>query len=363
MTLIFLLFPPALMTNLFHIHNALIVELLKITIFALAATWIVRHVSGIRFNIGLLIIILLISLELMTVTTSYGRSMSDMLYAVLYLAPLYLLLTRTHTPYIPSPLITYAYLAVLGLSVVFVMINPSVEVGRKLVYPILISGPHTSSYSLMLLFLFFFYCFRLELVSRRQLIAVGVIILILLMGYKARNAIFGMLLFTTSYLFFISRFSTKLQNLILFFGAVIAGSMLMIILDGFSLDWNTMSSGRLASWGERIDILQGYDMATFLFGQGYGADLMKTTQWWWSEKASHNDFLSMLFNGGFILFMLMNLFLLKLYGRADPFQKAMLVFLVVTSITNTGLLGRPIQFLFFCLIFMLAGYPRHKGTA
>jgi hypothetical protein len=157
-----------------------------------------------------------------------------------------------------------------------------------------------------------------------------------------------------TYFFTKSHFSKDLKYIFVYtiIVFVLVGTWL---LNGFfSPDWNEISSGRIFAWAERITILQNYDLKVLLFGQGYGADIMKTKQWWWEAKASHNDFISIIFNSGLISLILFFMIFLSLFKKANSFQKAMLVFLFITSATNTGLLGRPIQFLIFCFIYILA---------
>jgi O-antigen ligase len=176
----------------------------------------------------------------------------------------------------------------------------------------------------------------------------------ILFGYKARNAELAFILFFVSFYFFESKYSTSLRSTIFFMSSIFFIIFIFLINGFFTLDWNEISSGRLLSWNERINILISYDFGTLFFGQGYGADIMKTKQWWWDEKPSHNDFLSLIFNSGLLSFLLFIIIFYKLFKNANSFQKSLIIFIIITSTTNTGYLGRPIQFLYLIIIYLLS---------
>jgi hypothetical protein len=185
-------------------------------------------------------------------------------------------------------------------------------------------------------------------------IVISLITVFILFGYKARNAELAFILFFISFYFFESKYSTSLKSTIFFVSSIFFIIFIFLINGFFTLDWNEISSGRLLSWNERISILINYDFGTLFFGQGYGADIMKTKQWWWDEKPSHNDFLSLIFNSGLLSLTLFIIILVKLFKEGNNFQKALIIFIIITSLTNTGYLGRPIQYLYLCIIYIIA---------
>lgn len=349
LTIILFLSPLVLLDDLFSIQNDLLLNILKIFIFTLSLSLISFKEI---FKSKLYLLILTFSLYVILITLIYRQS-SDILYSILYVIP-FLLLTNKSDLSINNKKLIFYFSIIIFLSLIYVIIMPHEIVAGKSVLAFLVNGPHTSTYSLLIFYFLFFIFYKNNYISKYLFIVISLITVFILFGYKARNAELAFILFFISFYFFESRYSTSLRNTIFFMSSIFFIIFIFLINGFFTLDWNEISSGRLLSWNERINILINYDFDTLFFGQGYGADIMKTKQWWWDEKPSHNDFLSLIFNSGLLSFLLFIIIFYKLFNNANSFQKSLIIFIIITSVTNTGYLGRPIQFLYLIIIFLFS---------
>lgn len=346
--IILFLSPLVLLDDLF-IQNESFLNILKILIFSLALVLIsFKEILNSKLNL----LISIFTLYIFIITLIY-RDSTNILYSILYVIP-FLLLTNKSNLFIKNKMLMLYFLIILFLSFFYVLIMPHEIVAGKSVLAFLVNGPHTSTYSFVIFYFLFFIYYKNNCISKYLFIIITLITVFILFGYKARNAELAFILFFLSFYFFESKYSNSIK-IVIFYLILVFSIILIFLLNGFYiLDWNEISSGRLYSWTERINILLNYDFNTLFFGQGYGADLMKTKQWWWDEKPSHNDFLSLIFNSGLISFFLFILILFKLFIKANSFQKSLLIFIMITSLTNTGYLGRPIQFLYLILIYLFS---------
>lgn len=355
LTIILFLSPLVLLDDLFSIQNDLLLNILKIFIFVLSLA-LLPFKNIFKYKLNLLILIF--SIYIVFITLIYRQS-SDILYSILYVIPFLLLTNKSNLSINNKKLILY-FSMIMFLSLIYVIIMPHEIVAGKSVLAFLVNGPHTSTYSLLIFYFLFFIFYKNNYISKYLFIVVSLITVFILFGYKARNAELAFILFFVSFYFFESKYSDSLKNTI-FFVLLIFFIIFIFLINGFfTLDWNEISSGRLLSWNERINILANYDFNTLFFGQGYGADIMKTKQWWWDEKPSHNDFLSLIFNSGLLSLILFIIILVKLFKEGNSFQKALIIFIIITSLTNTGYLGRPIQFLYLLIIYLFSNILSKK---
>ena len=356
LTIILFLSPFVLLDDLLSVQNDLLLNILKIFIFTLSLS-LIPFKNIFKYKLNLLIVIF--TLYIIFITLIYRQS-SDILYSILYVIP-FLLLTNKSDLSINNKKLIYYFSIIMFLSLVYVIIMPHEIVAGKSVLAFLVNGPHTSTYSLLIFYFLFFIFYRNDYISKYLFIVISLITVFILFGYKARNAELAFILFFISFYFFESKYSTSLRSTIFFISSIFFIIFIFLINNFFTLDWNEISSGRLYSWKERVQILSNYDFNKLFFGQGYGADMMKTRQWWWEEKASHNDFLSLIFNSGLLSFLLFIIIFYKLFKDANSFQKSLIIFILVTSFTNTGFLGRPIQFLYLCIIYVISNNISKKN--
>ena len=349
LTIILFLSPLVLLDDLLFIKNDLLSNSLKIFIFSLSLT-LVPFKNIFKYKLNLFILIF--SLYIVFITMIY-RPSADILYSILYIIP-FLLLTNKSNLFINNTKLIVYFSIVIFLSLIYVLLMPHEIIAGKSVLAFLVNGPHTSTYSLLIFYFLFFIFYKDNLISKYLFIIISLITVFILFGYKARNAELAFILFFISFYFFESKYSNSLRYTIFFIISIFLIIFIFLLNGFFTLDWNEISSGRLLSWNERINILANYDFSTLIFGQGYGADIMKTKQWWWDEKPSHNDFLSLIFNSGLLSLIFIIIVLTKLFKEGNSFQKALIIFIIITSLTNTGYLGRPIQYLYLCIIYIIA---------
>ena len=137
----------------------------------------------------------------------------------------------------------------------------------------------------------------------------------------------------------------------------------LVSLDNFS-NLDTLSSGRLENYIERLNLLSSRDILAVLFGTGPGSDWLVTDIWWWAGKDSHNDFIHVLLEGGIVALIALVVFIAsiaKFHGAASfPYLFA----LVSSSAISNALLERPaIIPLFFLALALRLSYEEAMRTA
>jgi hypothetical protein len=108
-----------------------------------------------------------------------------------------------------------------------------------------------------------------------------------------------------------------------------------------SVSWNTLSSGRLLAWNDRIAVVDGEPTSKLLLGGGIGAGTISTSAWNGALKSSHEDFLTILIDDGFITLAAYTLFvgcLLRIGGRETW---PAIIALVSGSAISNALFERP----------------------
>lgn len=352
--LIVFLMPFVLLSDMFFITQDLTKNILKICVFLLII-FLIPKKELFRKKIRYYIIYLL-SLSVLFPTIII-RETIESAYAILYILPFSLLfIPASKVPKISKRQAIYTVILFFSI-LIFVTIMPKEIDNARTIFYILVSGPHTSTYSIIIIYYFIYIAYLEKCIGKNTFIVISIIMLYLVAGYRARNAELGLFFFVMTYAFNKSRFNHSSKYVILFVFSTFLILALYIFLSNSTLttsDLNLISNGRIFAWSERLTMLQNTDIYSLLFGEGYGADFKVTKQWWWAEKPSHNDFLSIIFNAGLLGFSLLIILLLNLYKNANSFQRALIMFLIATSMTNTGLLGRPIQMLYFMYVYMLA---------
>ena len=209
---------------------------------------------------------------------------------------------------------------------------------------------HNSAYLVVLLFFSFVY-------QKRTLSYFALFVtFILVLLYQVRTVQVAFFLLVLFYLYFHIN-NQKIRTIFIFSFSI--SIVLMIIYLYFNFDYNTInkfSSGRLFVWQERIDILYQRNFLEIIFGTGYGSDSFFTNQWIYKKEPSnsHNDFLTLIFNGGLVSLLLFLFILYQIVKEDIVF--GLLIF--ITSFLSNGFLFRPIHliYLFFLWKFMCANY-------
>ena len=107
-------------------------------------------------------------------------------------------------------------------------------------------------------------------------------------------------------------------------------------------DFIRITSGRTAMYAEKMHFLSSNNFSEWLFGRGFGSDLMISDVWWWAEKGSHNDFLTFLTENG-IVFLVVFVLLIVTILKSIPnrYGRVLLAFALITSLISNGYLVRP----------------------
>src|SRR5690606_1006869 len=95
-----------------------------------------------------------------------------------------------------------------------------------------------------------------------------------------------------------------------------------------SFDLNEYSSGRVTMYEAKWEMLKNYSITDYMFGEGRGADFIRTDDWWYEKKNSHNDFLTFLIENGvpYVLF-----FILLLCSLVPTKKKLNIIFASILS--------------------------------
>jgi len=356
--LILIICAPLVLLNAFSlITNELILSVLKFFLVGIGILLIPFQSYKIKNKLDLYLYIFIFYIVILTIV---NRSFIEIEYSILYVIPFLLFFIRKKEAFqVTFFELKYFIIIILMAFVMLVMTPKIIFAGREIFMPI-INGPHTTTYSILIFYFFIFLGYQKNMLTKITFFFITIIVFVIVFGYKARNAELALIMFFTTYYFYKSKLDNNLRNIILFLLFNIFLFLIYAINVFYNPDWNEISSGRLFVWLERINIALSYEWEKLLLGGGYGADLMYTTQWWWEKKASHNDLLSLVFNSGLFSLILFLVIVSKLFQFSNNFQKAILVFLIVTSLTNTGYLGRPIQFFYLVIIYIAANSSDSK---
>ncbi|MBW2937246.1 hypothetical protein KXJ69_03960 [Aureisphaera sp. CAU 1614] len=227
-------------------------------------------------------------------------------------------------------------------------------------YPVFFSGLHTHNYILAVTFI------AISLFLRKHTYILTLYFLatfaFLALGYGVRTPM-------VFYLIYISMVFYLKENLFKNIYARILAYLPFLGLFLFSalknFDFNSFSSGRLSMYAKKFDILRYYKLEEYLFGRGWGSDLVKTKEWWYAEKGSHNDYLTFLVeNGAIYLFMFLVLIgsLLFLTKKNHLIYMTLIFGYLFTSIISNGLAVRALAgyWFFAVLAFIYIEYKNQK---
>ena len=179
-----------------------------------------------------------------------------------------------------------------------------------------------------------------------------------LLGYAVRTALVLLLIAALVMAFqAVTRRTRYLAPILISFGIAV---FLFVLLSLFSLmdggtwkDLVSFSSGRLATYSERLNALAQRDTLGHLFGSGPGSDLGFSRQWFWGPKVSHNDFIQHFKEDGVVGVFGTVIYIIGIhkFARSDGLPYALC--LVGTSAISAALLARPTIIIFLFLVLAL----------
>lgn len=233
-------------------------------------------------------------------------------------------------------------------------------------WPIYFSGLHTHAYVLLTVFFILFFKYRYHKSKIIKLILTTIIVISLGFGYNVRTSFIALLVFFMI-LIINKLYRKKEMKDIILFGILILGFSVIIFFNNyFSIEkYDYDSSGRLSVYLDRINFISNRSLIENLFGSGAGSDLMLSDTWWWEEKGSHNDYLTIIIEYGVLFLMLVIFLFFKLFQffKGNSYVQAMLFSYLTTSVLSNGFIFRPLpSYLFFLFIAYIYLTENHKKS-
>lgn len=219
--------------------------------------------------------------------------------------------------------------------------------------PVYFDSIHTHNYVLVSIFMGISYFLYRKNKSYQLILFFAISFTFLLLGYNVRTALIMYLIYIIGMLFLVSDlFKFLLIKLAVFVP-------LFIILGLFvksEVDLNEVSSGRTTMYADKVEQLSTYNLKDWLFGRGYGSDLIYTDIWWWDKKGAHSDFITFVVENGIIylsLFIILFTYLINLTKRINIIYAVIILSALFSGIISNGVLVRPLA---NYMLFMVLAY-------
>ncbi|WP_188438308.1 hypothetical protein [Planktosalinus lacus] len=309
-------------------------------------------------KVGILLIPIFITfilyiLNLFTAFYTSSELLDSLKYALKISTPIYFFCvlvvhTKLTGKSIKNELVIFVAICAFLSVIALLLFNPTFNRG-SFRWPVFFSGLHTHNYVLAALFVGVSYMLKNKKWYMYSFMLASFLFLII--GYNVRTVIVFYFLFIVVMLYLTSGFFRYLYAKALLFIPFVLGLALIYLRD---FDWNRFSSGRLTMYEEKLDILEDYGFKDYLLGRGWGSDLIKTKEWWWEKKGSHNDFLTYVVENGIpfmIVFTLLLLSLLFLSKRVSMILATLIIGYLLTSLLSNGFAVRPQAAYMFFMVF------------
>ena len=235
------------------------------------------------------------------------------------------------------------------LGVIGVFFMPDNYNHNEVKLPTYFSGLHKSSYIYICNFIIAI-CLIRYLRKNMQLLAVFSMLIMLYMvfeGWGIRTPI--LMLFVFTFVVFYNK-----SNLVLRGGSIFSIVLVVIALFflGDSIDWNRLSSGRLAMWELKLYMIESRSYIDLLFGTGYGSDYVEV-EGWFGEKDSHNNYLQTIVEQGFFgLLLLITSIIVLMLNQGSILGKAAVASYLVSGIVSNGLIYRLVPGYVFIILLV-----------
>ena len=216
-------------------------------------------------------------------------------------------------------------------------------------WPVYFGGIHTHNYVLVVVFIAI-----AMLIKKNYWLLYGFMFFslgFLIVGYNVRTAILFYLLFVSIMLYHTNVFFKHAYAKIISFLPFAIIFALFLLKD---VDFDSFSSGRLTMYSEKFNILKEYTFTDYLLGRGKGSDLIKTSEWWWQKKSSHNDFITYTVENGIpyvLMYIILISSILTISKKISVFSIAMILGYFITSSVSNGLATRPLAGDIFFIVY------------
>lgn len=192
-------------------------------------------------------------------------------------------------------------------------------------------------------------------------IALSVLLLVMTaIGWNTSTAALCVVIFVVAS---IIRYRWSLSGLLVYFLALNV-VLFAIVIFGAEVVSDMAASGRIGVYRERLVLLAFRSWADLLMGTGGGSDLMLTQVWWWEEKGSHNDLLTLVFEYGLGMLVLQLVYWGALFqGFRSRASRCLLAALFFSSIVSNGIMTRPpVAYLGMLLAYLLSRLDEIPGV-
>ena len=256
----------------------------------------------------------------------------------------------------------------MGITVVLLVIGlitlPDSNNRLEIWWPSYFGGLHTTAYVAIAAFFIAYSLYLCERLTLAQLCFFGgVVIYAVILGWGVRTASLAMIIFLLAIT--LTNVSINERKILyLFFPALILVILLIIILFSGTDSFDSLTSGRMSMYGEKVIQLSENSLFSWVAGNGSGSDLIETDVWWWAAKGAHSDLITFLVEGG-LVYLLCTLFVMyKLYSSFERSNSRFIIIaLLFTSTFSNGYLVRPLAayLLFFSLALSFAMSTKKVG--
>ncbi len=245
------------------------------------------------------------------------------------------------------------------LTVVGFLVLPNSSENNQDFWPTYFGGQHTTGYVVIVAGLSAWVLAQRAEISKIGRIAWQIALSVLLVfmtaiGWNMNTAALCVLIFVVASLI---RYRWSLSGLSIYFLALNV-ALFAIVVFGAEVVSDMAASGRIGVYRERLVILVLRDWTDLLMGTGGGSDLMLTQVWWWEEKGSHNDLLTLVFEYGLGMLALQLAYWGALFqGFRSRASRCLLAALFFSSIVSNGIMTRPpVAYLGMLLAYLLSRY-------
>lgn len=246
----------------------------------------------------------------------------------------------------------------------FIFFEPSRN-RDNLYWPIYFSGLHTHAYVVFASFVFIhFYFFEQKRMRTLSLLIAIFFAFALGFGYGVRTSLTCLLTYMLVFYAFYKQWKViKRSNLVLISTCVVF-VVLFFVADNIDLlTFDGFSSGRLSEYVSRLEYIRNRDWLGNLFGSGAGSDIMYSETWWWEDKGSHNDYLTLIIEFGFVYLVVFLWFVKRVISLFNGNFMAYGIFAayLISSIISNGFMFRPMASYILFLTLVTIGVFRHSN--
>lgn len=242
------------------------------------------------------------------------------------------------TKYIHVILLYCLFLTLIGL----LFFDPSYNHWKNWL-PIYFASLHTHTYVLVCVAIGLSFWFVNRGYYLYLILFLSLYFLFLYKGYQIRASL---VFFAIFFLAITYKIHYRLKVLWVKVLAIVPVLVIAFLIFNKSFDFNKFSSGRLTMYQAKYEMLKEYTTNEYLFGKGKGSDFIRTSDWWYEEKNSHNDILTFIVENGIpyaSLFLLTIVFLMIYPGRIKLIYISILLGYLVTSFLSNGIVLRTVS--------------------